>query len=327
MSRPRGCGPVNARWLSGHLLNHILRNPNTHCVIYSKLKTGQPSIYLLFLQQPITQMKTVKETTPGSNTRGRRQRVQAVTTGVAVLKGLTSLGGRASLTALAKHISENPAKVHRYLISMMEEGMVAQDPVSLQYYLGAGVIHIGLAAMRLADPLRVAEPALVRLRESLEMTCFLAVMANKGPTIVRFEEPSLPVTLNVRVGSVLPVLRSATGRVFLGFSEDTLVEQLARQEIVEQPGASAKSGKAADPIAAAKKEVRAAGMAIVKGMNLQGISAIGVPILDFSGHVVAALTVLGSTGSFDTSAKGRVAQLLKKESEAISAELGHIAQS
>lgn len=262
-----------------------------------------------------------------SSTRGRRQRVQAVTTGIGVLKGLTKLGGRASLTALAKQVSENPAKVHRYLLSMMDEGLVAQDPVSLQYYLGAGAIQIGLAAMRLAEPLRVAEPALVRLRESLEMTCFIAVMGNKGPTIVRFEEPGLPVTLNVRVGSVLSLLRSATGRVFLGFTDDTLVEQLARQELAETSEGRARAAKAADPIATIKSEVRAAGMAIVRDTNLQGISAIGVPIFDFSDHVVAVLTVLGSTGSFDASPKSRVALGLKQEAAAISAALGHTAQA
>jgi DNA-binding IclR family transcriptional regulator len=45
-------------------------------------------------------------------------------------------------------------------------------------------------------------------------------MGNKGPTIVRIEEPGLPVTVNARVGSVMPLLWSATGRVFLGMLDD-----------------------------------------------------------------------------------------------------------
>jgi DNA-binding IclR family transcriptional regulator len=259
-----------------------------------------------------------------STTRGRRQRVQAITTGIAVLKGLARLGGRASLTVLAKHVSENPAKVHRYLISMMEEGLVAQDPASLQYYLGAGSIQIGLAAMRLADPIRVAEPALIRLRESLEMTCFIAVMGNKGPTIVRFEEPGLPVTLNVRVGSVLPLLTSATGRVFLGFMDDKRVERMARDELADTAEAKRALLDQADPIAAIKKEVRAAGMAVVRDTNLQGISAIGVPIFDFSNRVAAVLTVLGATGAFDASPDSHVARALQVEGASISAALGHV---
>lgn len=260
-----------------------------------------------------------------TNARPRRQRVQAVATGIAVLKGLARLGGRASLTVLAKHVSENPAKVHRYLISMMEEDLVSQDAVSLQYYLGAGSIQIGLAAMRLADPIRVAEPALVRLRESLEMTCFIAVMGNKGPTIVRFEEPGLPVTLNVRVGSVLPLLWSATGRVFLGFLDDSRVERLARDELSQAADAKQAPPNAADLIGAIKKEVRDAGMAIVRDTNLQGISAIGVPIFDFSNHVSAVLTVLGATGGFDATPDSPVARALRRESAAISTALGHLA--
>ncbi len=267
---------------------------------------------------------TTKVTDSVSAPRGRRQSVQAVTTGIAVLKGLARLGGRASLTVLAKQVSENPAKVHRYLISMMDEGVVSQDPVSLQYYLGAGSIQIGLAAMRLADPIRVAEPALIRLRESLEMTCFVAVMGNKGPTIVRFEEPGLPVTLNVRVGSVLSLLWSATGRVFLGFMDDSRVERLAKLELSSTTEVQRSALDTADPIGTIKKEVRKAGMAVVRDTNLQGISAIGVPIFDFSNRVAAVLTVLGATGGFEASVDGPVAQALRRESAAISTALGNV---
>lgn len=254
--------------------------------------------------------------------RDRRQRVQAATTGMQLLKALARMGGRATLTGLARHVDENPAKVHRYLISMMEEGLVEQDPLSLQYFLGSEAIQIGLVAMRLADPLRVAEPALVRLRQTLEMTCFLAVMGNKGPTIVRFEEPGLPVTLNVRVGSVLPLLWSATGRVFLAYLDDSRVEKLAGDELASISPEQRATLDAHDPIGVLKREVRNAGMAIVRDTNLQGISAIALPIFDFSDHLAAVITVLGATGSFDTRPAGSVAAALRAESAAISHSLG-----
>lgn len=87
--------------------------------------------------------------------RERRQRVQAAETGMAVLKGLARLGGRASLTAIAAHIDESPAKVHRYLASLIEEGLVAQESGTQQYHLGLEALQIGLAAMRQADPIRL----------------------------------------------------------------------------------------------------------------------------------------------------------------------------
>ena len=264
---------------------------------------------------------STKET--ASSARDRRQRVQAASTSMAVLKCLARLGGRATLTGLARQVDENPAKVHRYLISMMEEGLVEQDPISLQYFLGPEAIQIGLVAMRLADPLRVAEPALIRLREKLGMTCFLAVMGNKGPTIVRFEEPGLPVTLNVRVGSVLSLLWSATGRTFLAYLDDPQVEKLARRELDKISSAQRATLDKKDPVAVLKRNVRESGMAVVRDTNLQGISAISVPIFDFSNHLAAVLTVLGATGSFEASTDSPVAEAMQAESRKISQLLGH----
>ncbi len=190
-------------------------------------------------------------------TRERRQRVQSAVTGMAVLKGLARLGGRASLTALAAHIDESPAKVHRYLVSLVEEGLVAQEAGTQQYHLGFEALQIGMAAMRQSDPIRLAEASLVRLREALEVTCFVAVMGNKGPTIMRFEEPGLPVTVNVRAGSVMPLLWSATGRVFLGLLDEKRVHAQAEEELATASPARLAQLDATDPIGALRGAVQA----------------------------------------------------------------------
>ena len=260
---------------------------------------------------------------PASPPRQRRQRVQAAETGMAVLKGLAGLGGRASLTALSAQVGEPPAKVHRYLVSLCQEGLVSQDAGSQQYFLGPEAIRIGMAAMRQADPIRVAEPALARLRESLEVTCFLAVMGNKGPTIVRFEEPGLPVTLNVRVGSVLPLLWSATGRAFLGFLDERAVQALAERELAAASAEQRALLPQEDPVATLRREVQAAGCAAVRDTNLRGISAVAAPLFDHAGRVCGVLTALGATGGFDASVDGAIARAVRREARAISAVLGH----
>lgn len=254
--------------------------------------------------------------------RARRQRVQAAETGMAVLKGLARLGGRASLTALAQHVNESPAKVHRYLVSLQEEGLVAQDSGSQHYHLGAEAIRIGLAAMRQADPIRMAEPAVAGLREQLEVTCFLAVLGNKGPTVVRMEEPALPVTVNVRVGSVLSMLWSATGRAFLGFLDERAVRAMAEEELAHAQPALRRHLPAHAPIDQLCRSVREAGCAAVVDTNLAGISAVSAPLYDHTGRVCAVLTALGATGGFDASVHGPIAQAVRARAQAISLQLG-----
>ncbi|WP_180735060.1 IclR family transcriptional regulator [Paraburkholderia sp. PGU19] len=266
-------------------------------------------------------------TTAAVPDRGRRQRVQSATTAVVLLKGLATLGGRASLTALAAYVDESPAKVHRYLVSLMEESLVAQEPLTQLYVLGTECLAIGLTAMRLVDPIRVAEPSLVLLRESLEVTCFVAVMGNRGPTIVRFEEPGLPVTVNVRVGSVMSVLWSATGRVFLGLLDESRVRAMAEDELAHASADLRGQLDANDPVGRLRAEVKAAQCATVKDTNLKGISAVAAPLFDFNGRLCGTLTALGATGGFDSSINGPIATAVRREAQAISARLGYVAEA
>jgi DNA-binding IclR family transcriptional regulator len=188
------------------------------------------------------------------------------------------------------------------------------------------LIQIGLAAMRQADPIRLSEPALVRLRESLEVTCFLAVMGNKGPTIVRFEEPGLPVTVNARVGSVMSLLWSATGRVFLGLLDEARVRRMAEEELAAASPEMRGLLPPSDPIERVRAEVRGDGCAVVRDTYLRGISAVAAPVYDYTGRVCASITALGPTGGFDPSPRGAIAQAVCREARATSERLGHAHQ-
>lgn len=255
----------------------------------------------------------------------RRQRVQSVETGMAVLKGLAAIGGKASLTALSAHVGENPAKVHRYLVSLIQEGLVEQDMASQRYVLGSDLIQIGLAAMRQAEPIGRSEPALIRLREEFEITCFVAVMGNKGPTVMRFEEPGLPVTVNVRAGSVMSLLWSATGRVFLGLLDETRIRRMAEEELVSATPQMRLRLPPDKPIETVQKEIRVLHCAVVRDTYLPGISAVAAPVYDFTGRVCAVITALGASGGFNPSIDGAIGIAVQREAAATSRLLGYLA--
>jgi DNA-binding IclR family transcriptional regulator len=257
----------------------------------------------------------------------RRQRVQSAEMGMGILKALGRLGGAASLTAVSAEVGESTAKVHRYMASLTQEGLVFQDPSTQHYCLGQEAIQIGLAALRQCDPIRLGEPALKRLREELQVTCFIAVMGNKGPTILRFEEPGLPVTINVRAGSVLPMLWSATGQVFLSYMDDEPIQALANEEFAQATREQRASLHGRNPIETLRKFIRAHGYSIINDTLLPGISAVASPIFDHTGRVTAVLTALGASGGFDTAHDGRIVSRVSREASNISAALGFITSS
>ena len=263
----------------------------------------------------------------------RRRRVQSAETGMGILKALARLGGGASLTVLAQAVEESTAKVHRYLASMVEEGLVVQDAGSQRYVLGPEAIHIGLAALRQCDPIRAGEPALLRLQAELGVTCFIAVMGNRGPTILRIEEPPLPVVVNVRAGSVLPLLWSATGQAFLAWATGDAIDQQAQHDWDEAdaarrallPSLGGQTARArSSPIQALRDHVRAQGCATVRDLLAPGISAVAAPIRQHDGHVAAVLTALGASGGFDPAPQGPIAARVMREAAEISRALGFV---
>jgi DNA-binding IclR family transcriptional regulator len=253
----------------------------------------------------------------------RRQRVQSAEMGMTILKALARLNGMASLTAVAADVGESTAKVHRYMASLSQEGLVAQDPATQQYYLGSEAIQIGLAALRQCDPVRLGESALVRLRDELEVTCFIAVMGNKGPTVLRLEEPGLPITINVRAGSVLPLLWSATGRAFLGYMDDVRIRSQADEELAHANEEQRASLDDSNPIGRLQEAVRTRGSSMIKDTLLRGVSAVAAPIFDHTGRVCAVLTALGAASGFDTNPKGPFTTAVVREASGISAALGY----
>ena len=69
------------------------------------------------------------------------------------------------------------------------------------------------------------------LVEQIGHTLALAVWGNHGPTIVHWEESPQAVTVNLRLGDVMPLLSSATGRCFAAFLSREAITPLLKDEI------------------------------------------------------------------------------------------------
>ena len=241
---------------------------------------------------------------------------------MAVLKALAAMGGAASLTALAARLQESPAKVHRYLASLVDAELVLQEESTSRYVLGREAIVIGLAAMRQSDVLTLAPKELARLAESHDLSCFVAIRGNHGPTIVRWVEPVQPVTVNVKVGSVMPVLWSATGRAFGAFSKAGPFDAIVRSELAEATPERRRLLPDRAAVDALFEEIRLLRCAPVRDVLLNGVSAVAAPVFDADDRLCAVMTALGTSGSFDPTPGGSTALVVRQAADAVSARLG-----
>jgi DNA-binding IclR family transcriptional regulator len=254
-----------------------------------------------------------------------RSGIQSIEVGFKLLQALAVSPRAMMLRDLAAAAEMNPAKAHRYLVSFQRLGMVAQDPVGGRYDLGPFALQLGLAGLNRLDPVKKARPILSQLRDEIEQTVGIAVWGNHGPTIVHWEESSHPVTVSLRLGDVMPMLNSATGRLFGAYlpRRQTLpliereLKERQQDEVPDLPRTLADY----DVVCA---EVRAHGAARIRGGVLPGINAISMPVFDANGHVSMALIVLGAQSVFDAEWGGAVERRVRAIAQQISTELGYL---
>ena len=135
-----------------------------------------------------------------------RAGIQSVEVGFALLDVLSRAQGPLMLRDLASAAGMSAAKAHRYLVSFQRLQLVVQDGASTRYDLGPASLKLGLASLSRLDAVKLARDRAGTLAGEIGHTVAIAVWGNHGPTIVHWEETPQAVTVNLRLGDVMPLL-------------------------------------------------------------------------------------------------------------------------
>ena len=253
-----------------------------------------------------------------------RAGIQSVEVGFGLLDVLGKAAGPLMLRDLAAAAGMSAAKAHRYLVSFQRLELVTQDAISTRYDLGPAALKLGLASLSRIDAVKLARERVPKIMEQIGgHTLALAVWGNHGPTVIHWEESPHTVTVNLRLGDVMPLLPSATGRCFAAYLSRDAIAPMLRDEIAR----AQKSGRTDLPATmtearAMLDKVRERGAARVVDTLLPGIVGFCVPVFDSDGHIVLGIVAVGSVATFDPEWKGAVHQPLRAAASQLSSDLG-----
>jgi DNA-binding IclR family transcriptional regulator len=259
-----------------------------------------------------------------SGIRSLQGRVQSVEIGARLLRVIAKFNGPQMLKDIARAAGMTPGKAHRYLASFVREGLIEQNSADSRYDFGGVAREVGQAALGRLDVVRIGTTCLLQLHERLGETVLLGVWGNGGATVIYSLTAQRPVAISVRVGSILPTLTSAIGKVCAAYQPRTVTAE----SIVKECAANKKRGLPpkfyrADLIERMLNEVRENGYGLITGELMEGIHAIGVPVLRHdSKELVAVISCAGAAGSLDVSGSGKVLKELIAASQTFSKMLG-----
>jgi DNA-binding IclR family transcriptional regulator len=255
-----------------------------------------------------------------------RSGIQSIEVGFRLLDVLTHEPRAMMLRDLAQRAGMSPAKAHRYLVSFLRLGVVAQDPLSGRYELGGFALQLGLARLARVDGVKLARIALAELRDRLDLTVGIAVWGNQGPTMVHWMESSHPAKASLKLGDVMPLLSSATGLLFSAYLPASKTAAMLERELADSRRSSHMGGpRTRDEVDKLLAQVREHEAARVEGMLLPTIHAFCMPVFDSTGELALGLVTLGQEGAFDIRWGGEIDTALRECAQKLSYELGYSA--
>ncbi|ASL47278.1 HTH-type transcriptional regulator KipR [Burkholderia sp. AD24] len=234
----------------------------------------------------------------------------------AVIRALSEAqpdGGR--VTRLAKAVGLTQGTVHRILHALIAEGIVEQDDNSRLYRLSVDFFALAAQAGNPSGMRTLCRPALLRLCASLGDTIFLLVKSSFDAVCLDICEGPFPI-------------RSFTGdiggRVALGVGQGSLailafLPEAEREEIIRFNVPRIRGYGVLDEVYLRTEieRVRRLGYAANNTGVLDGMAGVAVPVLDRTGHAVAALSVGTLASRLGDDRLPMVVELLRRQADAI----------
>jgi DNA-binding IclR family transcriptional regulator len=239
---------------------------------------------------------------------------QTIARAAAVLRALARGDQGRRLTEIALDTGLTKPTVLRLLRSLEGEGFAFVDAKGA-WRLGLGLVTLGAAAGNREGLRQLATDALVRLASRTEDTVFFSLREGLEIVCVDRHEGPFPIrTLLLSPGQRRPLGIGAAGMAvlaFLGEEDREAALNAIAPRLQEWPGHTV------DLLRKRIGAARSRGYALNDGQIMSAMWAVGVPICDGAGQVVAALSVAAITERLQGDRLDEIVAMLRVEADAI----------
>lgn len=185
------------------------------------------------------------------------------------------------VSALARALDEDKSAVQRAVMTLADAGWVRTTPEPpVRWELTPRIFTVAHLPYSGANLLQRARRPLEALRRETDETVFLAALDVRRFVVIAVEESEHMLRMALRVGQVIPVRESATGRSVLPF--------LARDQQAAMLGEEPGEADLAEYV-----RTRRLGYGLSAGDVSAGSTNLAVPIFDGVGMPMAAIAVSG----------------------------------
>jgi DNA-binding IclR family transcriptional regulator len=209
----------------------------------------------------------------------------ALEKGIDIIELLADCDSGLTVSEISERLKRRMSELFRIIVVMEQRGWLQKDPSSSRYSVTYHVLKLAHRSTPAQSLTAAAAPVMHELSTRINHSCHLVVRSGtQGLVILRQENQRRHANLSVRVGAIIDLATSCSGRAMLAHLEpaerDAWLRSIPRRRGLSQ-----------DALGSILRKVARQGYVIQPSPITVGVTDIGCPVRGFDGRVVAAITV------------------------------------
>ena len=226
-----------------------------------------------------------------------------------------------SLNDLSMKTGLHKSTVFRVMETLEKIKWVRKDPKTGTFHLGLAIFELGTRAIYGLDFYKASLIHLERLVKVIGQSAHL-VIHDQGEVLYlnKVESPGIFITQPSQIGLRLPMHCTAVGKVLLSYMEEKAVENIVVSKGLRRFTDNTITSNS--DLYKALSKTREEGYAIDNEEVQLGLRCVAAPIQDYTGKVVAAVSISGLVSRLSDDKIPYLVNVVKETGEKISRDLG-----
>ncbi|MCK0100720.1 IclR family transcriptional regulator [Pseudohalocynthiibacter sp. F2068] len=205
-----------------------------------------------------------------------------------VLEQMASVGASATPTDVNLVLGLPKPTIHRLFTTLENEGFIQREIDGRRFLPGLRLrtLSAGVLSSLRVRTARIA--ILTRLAEQIGETCNIALPERDSMIYIDRVETKWPLRIQLPIGTRVPFYCTASGKLYLSSLSSTLLNQYA--QAAEFTSFTSQTHRTSDSLIKEIRKIRKNGFATDNEEFMEGMVAVGVPILDKNNRLVSTLS-------------------------------------
>jgi DNA-binding IclR family transcriptional regulator len=253
----------------------------------------------------------------GSERDRRSYAVPAAEKTLDILEYMTGVAQGVTATELASALGRSVHEIYRVIQVLEARGYLYRPSSSDRYRISLKLFELAHRLPPVRQLTDAALPVMQALTPRTQQSCHLVVLSGTEVMIALQIDSPLPMRYSVTLGAKFAFESTSSGLVIYSYLPDP--SRLALDEALRAAG---RSKRDVASVHRRREKIRDEGHEVMPSLQVAGITNISVPVFDYLGHAVGALTVPYLPQEAATISVEDVTQLCRHAGDAISRELG-----